>query len=151
MTTFCIALHETIQCFRSCSERKGAVSYRKGFSYYFCQMIEGSGSGSVHVTNGSGWDLGGPKTYGSYGSESTTLKSTKKSVLPKWHCENWKRLGTPSCIIILERATCSLQRFFRIWRHALMFCPAGPCCPSLLWLLFPLFICLVLSTRAAVN
>jgi hypothetical protein len=35
------------------------------FSYYFCLMIERSGS--VSLTNG------GPKTYGSYGSGSATL------------------------------------------------------------------------------
>jgi len=26
----------------------------QGFSYYFCLMIEGSGSGSIHLTKGSG-------------------------------------------------------------------------------------------------
>jgi hypothetical protein len=31
-------------------------------------LIEGSGSGSVSLTNGSGADPGGPKTNGSYGS-----------------------------------------------------------------------------------
>ncbi len=146
MTTFCIAFYETIQCFGSCSEQKGAVSYSEGFSYYFCLMIEGSGAGSVSVTNGSGSRR--PKNIRIW-IHNTEIN--KKSVLPKWHCENWERLGTPSCIIILERATCSLHRFFRIWRHALMFWPVALHCSDSVCLLFPLCICLVLSTRAAVN
>jgi hypothetical protein len=28
---------------------------KPGFSYYFCLTIEGSGSGSIPLTNGSGW------------------------------------------------------------------------------------------------
>jgi hypothetical protein len=33
----------------------------KGFSYYFCLMIEGSGSGSTALTNGSGSGFRRPK------------------------------------------------------------------------------------------
>jgi hypothetical protein len=36
-------------------------------------MIEGAGSGSISLTNGSGCGSGRPKTYGSYGSGSATL------------------------------------------------------------------------------
>jgi hypothetical protein len=40
-------------------------------------MMEGSGAGSVFVTNGSGRaNLGGPKTNGSYGSGYATLLET---------------------------------------------------------------------------
>ncbi len=44
----------------------------QGFYYYVYLMIEGSGAGSVPLTNGSG-SPGGPKTYGSCGSGSATL------------------------------------------------------------------------------
>jgi hypothetical protein len=40
-------------------------------------MMEGSGAGSVLVTNDPDADPGGPKTYGSYGFGSTTLQSRK--------------------------------------------------------------------------
>ena len=38
------------------------------FSYYFCVMMEGSGAGSVLVTNGSWCGSGCPKTYHGSGS-----------------------------------------------------------------------------------
>jgi hypothetical protein len=42
-------------------EGESQNSRNQGFSYYFCMMIEGSGSGSregsgsIHLTSGSGW------------------------------------------------------------------------------------------------
>jgi hypothetical protein len=36
------------------SPKKSQNSRNLGFSYYFCLMIEGSGSGSIYRTNGSG-------------------------------------------------------------------------------------------------
>jgi hypothetical protein len=45
------------------------VTHPQGFSNYFCLMTEGSGAGSVLVTNGSGRT----KTYG---SGSATLQRT---------------------------------------------------------------------------
>ncbi len=36
------------------SKKKSQNSRNQGFSYYFCLMIEGTGSGSVPLTNGSG-------------------------------------------------------------------------------------------------
>jgi hypothetical protein len=44
-------------------------------------MIEGSGSGSVSLTNGSRFGPRRPKTYGSYGSGSATLVFKKFSLL----------------------------------------------------------------------
>ncbi len=55
------------------SQKESQNSRNQGFSYYFCMMIEGSGSGSIPLTNGSG--PGGPKKYGSDGSGSATLKT----------------------------------------------------------------------------
>ncbi len=40
-------------------------SRNQGFSYNFCWMMEGSGTRSGSVTNGSGCVSRGPKTYGS--------------------------------------------------------------------------------------
>ncbi len=37
------------------SQKESQNSRNQGFSYYFCMMIEGSGSGSIPLTNGSGW------------------------------------------------------------------------------------------------
>jgi hypothetical protein len=56
--------------------KKSQNKRNQGFSYYFCFMIEGLGSGSR--TKGSG--SGAPKTYGSYGSGSATLVSTLSSL-----------------------------------------------------------------------
>ncbi len=36
------------------SRKESQNSRNQGFSYYFCMMIEGSGSGSIPLTNGSG-------------------------------------------------------------------------------------------------
>jgi hypothetical protein len=36
------------------SQKESQNSRNKGFSYYFCMMIEGSGSGSIPLTSGSG-------------------------------------------------------------------------------------------------
>ncbi len=47
---------------------KSQNSKNQCLSYYFCLMIEGSGFGSLFLTNPRG-----PKTYGSYGSGSATL------------------------------------------------------------------------------
>ncbi len=41
--------------------KKSQNSRIQGFSYYFCSMIEGSGSGSVSLTNGSGFGSRRPK------------------------------------------------------------------------------------------
>jgi hypothetical protein len=51
------------------SKRSHKTVEIKIFLYYFCLMIEGSGSGSIPLTNGSDPDPGGIKTYGSDGSE----------------------------------------------------------------------------------
>jgi hypothetical protein len=45
---------------------KSQNSKNQGFSYYFCLMMKGSGSGSVLVTNpDADADPGGPIKYGS--------------------------------------------------------------------------------------
>jgi hypothetical protein len=44
-------------------------------------MIEGSGSGSIPFTIGSGSGPGGPKTYGSDGAGSATLVKTFRNIL----------------------------------------------------------------------
>jgi hypothetical protein len=44
-------------------KKKSQNSGNQGFSYYFCFMMEGSGS--VFVTNGSRCESGGLKTFGS--------------------------------------------------------------------------------------
>ncbi len=36
------------------SQKESENSMNQGFSYYFCMMIEGSGSGSIPLTSGSG-------------------------------------------------------------------------------------------------
>ncbi len=36
------------------SQKESLNSRNQGFSYYFCMMTEGSGSGSIPLTNGSG-------------------------------------------------------------------------------------------------
>jgi hypothetical protein len=43
------------------SPKKSQNSRKQGFSYYFCLMIEGSGSGSMPLTDGSGYGSGRPK------------------------------------------------------------------------------------------
>jgi len=53
------------------SHKEVTKSRNKVFSYYFCLMIEGSGS--VPRTNGSGSGSRKPKTIVSYGSGSATL------------------------------------------------------------------------------
>ncbi len=50
-------------------------SRNQGFSYCFCLMIEGSGAGSIPLTNGSG--SGGPKTNGSDGSGFGSVSATQ--------------------------------------------------------------------------
>ncbi len=56
------------------SQKESQNRRNQGFSYFFCMMIEGSGSGSIL------WqvdpDPGGPKTCGSGGSGSGTLPPT---------------------------------------------------------------------------
>jgi hypothetical protein len=47
-------------------------------------MIEGSGAGSVLVTNGSGYGSGRQKTYRSYGSGSTILVITSLIFQVDW-------------------------------------------------------------------
>ncbi len=37
------------------SQKESQNRRTQGFSYYFCMMIEGSGSGSIPLTSGSGW------------------------------------------------------------------------------------------------
>ncbi len=49
------------------SQKESLNSRNQGFSYYFCMMIEGSGSISLWLVNP---DPGGPKTCGSGGSGS---------------------------------------------------------------------------------
>ncbi len=57
---------------KSQKESQNSTGRNQGFSYYFCMMIEGSGSGSrfgsIPLTNGFG--SGRPKKCGSGGSES---------------------------------------------------------------------------------
>jgi hypothetical protein len=43
------------------SQKESQNSGTQGFPYYFCMMIEGSGSGSIPLTNGSGSGSGRPK------------------------------------------------------------------------------------------
>jgi hypothetical protein len=52
--------------------KKSQNSRNQGFSYYFCLMIEGSGSRSVPLTIGSRSGSKRPKTYG---SGSLTLRT----------------------------------------------------------------------------
>jgi hypothetical protein len=54
------------------SHKEDTNSSNQGFSYYFCLLIEGSGS--VPCTTDP--DPGGPKTYGSNGSGPATLVTT---------------------------------------------------------------------------
>jgi len=42
-------------------KKKSQNSGNQGFSYYFCLMIEGSGYGSIPLTNGSGSGSRRPK------------------------------------------------------------------------------------------
>jgi hypothetical protein len=57
--------------------KKSENSRNQSFSYYFFLMMEGSGAGSVLVTNDLDADPGGRNTYGSYGFGFTTLQSRK--------------------------------------------------------------------------
>ncbi len=53
---FCFLLFDgTFTSFRYKITKKSQNSRNQCFSYYFCLMIEGSWSGSVSLTNGSGW------------------------------------------------------------------------------------------------
>ncbi len=74
-TFFCLLLFEAIFTSffkdKKKSWKKSQNSRNQGFSYYFCLMIEGSGSGSIPHTNGSG--SGRPKTSG---SGSATLRTS---------------------------------------------------------------------------
>jgi hypothetical protein len=59
---FCLILFEgTFTSFFKDKKSKRVTknSRNQGFSYYFCMMMEGSGSGSKPLTKGSG--SGGPK------------------------------------------------------------------------------------------
>ncbi len=40
--------------FKDKKSKKSQNSWNQGFPYYFCMMIEGSGSGSIPLTSGSG-------------------------------------------------------------------------------------------------
>ncbi len=56
-------------------EKEVTIRRNQGFSYYFCLMTEGSGSGSIPLTSGSG--PGCPETCGSgFGSGFGTLAQT---------------------------------------------------------------------------
>jgi hypothetical protein len=76
---------------------KSQNSINQSFSYYFCLMTEGSVAWSVIVTNGSGCGSRRPKTYGWYGSGSTTLLSRS--------CHLLESNGVP-------------YRIWSVWRHA---------------------------------
>ncbi len=93
-------------------------SRNQGFSYYFCLMMEGSGS--VLVANGSGCGSGRPKTYGSYGfgsgsatpgspSGSATLMRTG-SEIPRyfWHTRNIQPAEIP--VGTITRRVCGVLR-----------------------------------------
>jgi hypothetical protein len=67
-------------------DQKSQNSRNQGFSYYFCLMIEGAGSRCVPLTNGSGSDPGGPKTYGS-GSATLGRRKTIAQARPRVHVE----------------------------------------------------------------
>jgi hypothetical protein len=43
------------------SQKESQNRRNQGFSYYFCMMIEGFGSGSIHLTSGSEPGSGRPK------------------------------------------------------------------------------------------
>ncbi len=58
------------------SQNNSQSSRYQGFSYSFCLVIEGSGSGSIPLTMVPDADPEGPKTYGSDGSVSATLRHT---------------------------------------------------------------------------
>jgi hypothetical protein len=57
------------------------------FSYYFCLMMEGSGSRSIPLTNGP--DPRGPKTWGSgFGSGALPLTLQKLNLLEILNCRS---------------------------------------------------------------
>ena len=65
------------------SQKESQNRKNQGFSYYFCMMMEGSGSGSIPLTGGS--DPGDPKTCGSgSGTLGQTLYSTRQE--PSYNC-----------------------------------------------------------------
>ncbi len=75
------------------------------FSYYFFLKIEGSGSGSIPLTNGSGSRR--PKTYGSDRSESSKLLDSNQSYRPKscisiWRLETLSRVRIRIAVIYLD-------------------------------------------------
>jgi hypothetical protein len=56
------------------SQKESQNRRNQGFTYYFCIMIEGSGSVSIPLTSGFG--SGRPKTCGSIGSGSSSGSGT---------------------------------------------------------------------------
>ncbi len=84
---FLVHLHH----FSKVKSHKDVTKIRnQGFSYYFCLMMEGAGSGSVQVKMDP--DPGGLKTYGPYGSGSTTLPRIRAGVFTSPH-HRWCQLG----------------------------------------------------------
>ncbi len=103
-------------------KKKSQNSRNQGFSYYFCLMIEGSGSRagseSIPLTYGSG----GPKTRGSW-SGSATLVS-----ICLFRCRNWKLVifssSKQSMYVIPSNAYSSTSFFgcFSLKYKMLLFC-----------------------------
>ncbi len=87
---FCLLLFEVhLHHFSKIKSQKESQNSRKqGFSYYFCMMREGSGSGSIPLTSGSG--SGRPKNmWIPFGSGSSTLlksmfRGREKYFQPRW-------------------------------------------------------------------
>jgi hypothetical protein len=69
------------------NQKESQNSRNQGFSYYFCMMIERSGSGSMPLTSGSG--SGRPKTCksGGSGSGSATLPTGLHFEPSSLYCE----------------------------------------------------------------
>ncbi len=80
---FCLLLFEGTSLFSKIkSQKESQNSSIQDFSYYFCMMIEGSGSGSIPLTCGSG--SGRPKiTWIRIRIRNAAYRSLSPSPLPK--------------------------------------------------------------------
>ncbi len=94
------------------------------FTNYFCLMIQGSGAGSVSLTNGSGFGSGSR-----YGSGSATLLKTFRIVVwccvQVWWCpctwrRPWWRSPTPSSSATVSRSTSRWVQLIIYYWYALV-------------------------------
>jgi hypothetical protein len=80
--------------------KKSQNSRNQCFSYYFCLMIEGSGSrsgaGSVSLTNRSG--SGMPKKYGSYGIRIRKTADKWSFIGSRSRGGSWQQRGPPELV-----------------------------------------------------